>query len=242
MEKEESLADTVKTVFYAVVIAILIRTFLFEPFKIPSGSMYPTLYVGDYLFVSRYTYGYSKHSLPFSLPLFNGRIWEDMPQRGDVVVFKFPQDNKTDFIKRIIGLPGDKVKMSGGRLYINGKAVSREDAGDFVIRDEGGNAERFHQYTETLPEGFKHTIIEISDKENADNTLEVTVPQGSFFVMGDNRDKSNDSRFDVGFVPFENLVGKARFLFFSHNDEGAWYKPWTWPKKIRWERLFDKIK
>lgn len=242
MEKEESLADTVKTVFYAVVIAILIRTFLFEPFKIPSGSMYPTLYVGDYLFVSKYTYGYSKHSLPFSLPLFNGRIWEDMPQRGDVVVFKFPQDNKTDFIKRIIGLPGDNVKMSGGRLYINGKAVSREDAGDFVIRDEGGNAERFHQYTETLPEGFKHTIIEISDKENADNTLEVTVPQGSFFVMGDNRDKSNDSRFDVGFVPFENLVGKARFLFFSHNDEGAWYKPWTWPKKIRWERLFDKIK
>ena len=114
MEKEESLADTVKTVFYAVVIAILIRTFLFEPFKIPSGSMYPTLYVGDYLFVSKYTYGYSKHSLPFSLPLFNGRIWEDMPQRGDVVVFKFPQDNKTDFIKRIIGLPGDKVKMSGG--------------------------------------------------------------------------------------------------------------------------------
>ena len=113
MEKEESLADTVKTVFYAVVIAILIRTFLFEPFKIPSGSMYPTLYVGDYLFVSKYTYGYSKHSLPFSLPLFNGRIWEDMPQRGDVVVFKFPQDNKTDFIKRIIGLPGDKVKMSG---------------------------------------------------------------------------------------------------------------------------------
>ena len=209
MEKEESLADTVKTVFYAVVIAILIRTFLFEPFKIPSGSMYPTLYVGDYLFVSKYTYGYSKHSLPFSLPLFNGRIWEDMPQRGDVVVFKFPQDNKTDFIKRIIGLPGDKVIMSGGRLYINGKAVSREDAGDFVIRDD---------------------------------TLEVTVPQGSFFVMGDNRDKSNDSRFDVGFVPFENLVGKARFLFFSHNDEGAWYKPWTWPKKIRWERLFDKIK
>lgn len=110
MEKEESLADTVKTVFYAVVIAILIRTFLFEPFKIPSGSMYPTLYVGDYLFVYKYTYGYSKHSLPFSLPLFNGRIWEDMPQRGDVVVFKFPQDNKTDFIKRIIGLPGDKVK------------------------------------------------------------------------------------------------------------------------------------
>ena len=239
MEKEESLADTIKTVFYAIVIAILIRTFLFEPFKIPSGSMYPTLYVGDYLFVSKYTYGYSKHSLPFSLPLISGRIWADMPERGDVVVFKFPQDNKTDFIKRIIGLPGDKVKVEDGRLYINDKLIERKEAEDFVIRDAAGNAERFRQYKEVLPEGFEHMIIEISDMENADNILEVTVPQGSFFVMGDNRDKSNDSRFDVGFVPFENLVGKARFLFFSHNDEGAWYKPWTWPKKIRWERLFD---
>ncbi len=241
MEKEESLADTIKTVFYAIVIAILIRTFLFEPFKIPSGSMYPTLYVGDYLFVSKYTYGYSKHSLPFSLPLISGRIWADMPERGDVVVFKFPQDNKTDFIKRIIGLPGDKVKVEDGRLYINDKLIERKEAEDFVIRDAAGNAERFRQYKEVLPEGFEHMIIEISDMENADNILEVTVPQGSFFVMGDNRDKSNDSRFDVGFVPFENLVGKARFLFFSHNDEGAWYKPWTWPKKIRWERLFDTI-
>ncbi len=241
MEKEESLADTIKTVIYAIVIAILIRTFLFEPFKIPSGSMYPTLYVGDYLFVSKYTYGYSKHSLPFSLPLISGRIWADMPERGDVVVFKFPQDNKTDFIKRIIGLPGDKVKVQDGRLYINGKVVERKNDSDFVIRDAAGNAERFRQYTEVLPEGFTHRIIEVSDSEGSDNTIEVTVPQGSFFVMGDNRDKSNDSRFDVGFVPFENLVGKARFLFFSHNDEGAWYKPWTWPKKIRWERLFDKI-
>ena len=241
MEKDESFMDTVKTVIYAVVIAILIRTFLFEPFKIPSGSMYPTLYVGDYLFVSKYTYGYSKHSMPFSLPLFDGRIWEDMPQRGDVVVFKFPQDNKTDFIKRIIGLPGDKVKMSKGRLYINGKPVKREETEDFVIRDAQGNAERYRQYTEILPEGFEHKIIEVSDFENVDDTPEITVPQGSFFVMGDNRDRSDDSRVNVGFVPFENLVGKARFLFFSHNDEGVWYKPWSWPKKIRWERLFNKI-
>lgn len=241
MEKEESLMDTVKTVVYAIVIAILIRTFLFEPFKIPSGSMYPTLYVGDYLFVSKYTYGYSKHSMPFSLPLFNGRIWADMPKRGDVVVFKFPQDNKTDFIKRIIGLPGDKVRMINGRLFINGKMVDRDEKEDFVVRDEQGNAERFHQYIETLPEGKSHKIIEVSDIQAEDDTPEVTVPQGSFFVMGDNRDKSNDSRVDVGFVPFENLVGKARILFFSHNDEGAWYKPWTWPKKIRWDRLFNKI-
>lgn len=241
MEKDESLMDTVKTVVYAIVIAILIRTFMFEPFKIPSGSMYPTLYVGDYLFVSKYTYGYSKHSMPFSIPLFEGRVWADMPNRGDVVVFKFPQDNKTDFIKRIIGLPGDRVQMKNGRLYINGEIMNRNEQDDFVIRDAKGNAERYHQYIETLPEGFKHTIIEVSDNGNEDNTLEVTVPQGSFFVMGDNRDRSDDSRVNVGFVPFENLVGKARFLFFSHNDEGAWYKPWSWPKKIRWERLFNRI-
>lgn len=242
MEDDESLMDTVKTLFYAIVIAILIRTFLFEPFKIPSGSMYPTLYVGDYLFVSKYTYGYSKHSLPFSMPLFEGRIWADEPNRGDVVVFKFPQDNKTDYIKRIIGLPGDKVKLEDGRLYVNGELVNREEIEDFVIRDSQGNAERYHQYIETLPNDVKHKILEVSDSESEDNLPELAVPQGYYFVMGDNRDRSDDSRVNVGFVPFENLVGKARFLFFSHNDDGAWYKPWTWPKKIRWERLFNKIK
>ena len=242
MEDDESLMDTVKTLFYAIVIAILIRTFLFEPFKIPSGSMYPTLYVGDYLFVSKYTYGYSKHSLPFSMPLFEGRIWADEPNRGDVVVFKFPQDNKTDYIKRIIGLPGDKVKLEDGRLYVNGELVNREEIEDFVIRDSQGNAERYHQYIETLPNDVKHKILEVSDSESEANLPELTVPQGYYFVMGDNRDRSDDSRVNVGFVPFENLVGKARFLFFSHNDDGAWYKPWTWPKKIRWERLFNKIK
>ena len=233
MEDDESLMDTVKTLFYAIVIAILIRTFLFEPFKIPSGSMYPTLYVGDYLFVSKYTYGYSKHSLPFSMPLFEGRIWADEPNRGDVVVFKFPQDNKTDYIKRIIGLPGDKVKLEDGRLYVNGELVNREEIEDFVIRDSQGNAERYHQYIETLPNDVKHKILEVSDSESEDNLPELTVPQGYYFVMGDNRDRSDDSRVNVGFVPFENLVGKARFLFFSHNDDGAWYKPWTWMKLYR---------
>lgn len=223
-------------------IAIIIRTFLFEPFKIPSGSMYPTLHVGDYLFVSKYTYGYSKHSFPFSLPLFEGRIWADQPQRGDVVVFKFPQDNKTDFIKRIIGLPGDKIKMQDGILYINGKPVERQQIEDFVIRDKFGNGERYRQYVETLPNGVKHNILEISDQQEfVDNMVEVTVPENSYFVMGDNRDRSDDSRLSVGFVPFENLVGKARWLFFSHNTDDAWYKPWAWTKKIRFERMFKKI-
>lgn len=241
MEKEEGLLDTLKTIFFAILIAMVIRTFLFEPFKIPSGSMYPTLYVGDYLFVSKYTYGYSKHSFPFSMPLFDGRIWEDKPQRGDVVVFKFPQDNRTDFIKRIIGLPGDKIKLENGRLFINGEEVERKENEDFVLRDKMGNAERYHQYTETLPEGYQHQIIEVSDFENVDDMPEIEIPQNNYFVMGDNRDKSDDSRVNVGFVPAENLIGKARFLFFSNNENEAWYKPWVWPKKIRWSRLFNKI-
>lgn len=241
MDKEESFWDTIKTVFYAILIAIIIRTIWFEPFKIPSGSMYPTLYVGDYLFVSKYTYGYSKHSLPWSLPLFEGRIWEDEPERGDVVVFKYPQDNKTDFIKRVIGLPGDKIKLERGRLFINGEMVEREQVEDFTIRNAYGSAERYRQYIETLPNGKKHRILELSDHEAHDDFKEIVVPQGNYFMMGDNRDRSDDSRVNVGFVPAENLVGKARFLFFSHNEDEEWYKPWSWPKKIRWDRLFDSI-
>lgn len=242
MEKEESLAETIKTIVYAILIAVVIRTFLYEPFKIPSGSMYPSLYVGDFLFVSKYTYGYSKHSFPFSMPLFNGRIWSDEPQRGDVVVFKFPQDNKTDYIKRVIGLPGDKIKLENGRLYINGVLVEREPIDDFVLRDKYGNVERFRQYIETLPNGVKHNIIEVSDSEIYDDVPELTVPEGNYFMMGDNRDRSDDSRVNVGFVPFENLVGKARVLFFSYDStDGNWYELWNLPRKIRWSRLFNSI-
>ena len=242
MEKEESLAETIKTVIYAILIAVVIRTFLYEPFKIPSGSMYPSLYVGDFLFVSKYTYGYSKHSFPFSLPLFEGRIWTDEPERGDVVVFKFPQDNRTDYIKRVIGLPGDKIKLENGRLYINGNLVEREQIDDFVLRDKYGNVERFRQYVETLPNGVKHNILEVSDSELYDDVPEFTVPEGSYFMMGDNRDRSDDSRVNVGFVPYENLVGKARVLFFSYDGNGGpWYKLWNLPRQIRWSRMFDKI-
>lgn len=243
MEKEESFWDTIKTIVYAILIAVFIRTFFFEPFKIPSGSMYPTLYVGDFLFVSKYTYGYSKHSLPFSMPLWEGRIYSDEPQRGDVVVFKYPEDNKKDYIKRVIGLPGDRIKLENGRLYINGLLVEREQIEDFVLRDKYGNVERYRQYIEHLPNGVDHKILEISDEEIYDNVPEITIPEGNYFMMGDNRDRSDDSRVNVGFVPFENLVGKARRLFFSYeNGDGAWYEIWNLPRQIRWSRLFNKIK
>lgn len=241
-KKKDGWGETIKTIIYAVLIAVVIRSFLFEPFRIPSGSMYPTLEVGDYLFVSKYTYGYSRYSFPGGIIPFEGRIWADMPKRGDIVVFKFPVDNKTDFIKRVIGLPGDTIEVKRGRLYINNQMVEREEVGGYTVDEFVIRPENYTEYTETLPEGFKHNILEVSDYEpQVDNTTKVTVPEGHIFVMGDNRDRSDDSRVSVGFVPVENLVGKARFLFFSHNDKGAWYKPWTWPKMIRWSKIFNTL-
>ena len=240
-KKEESLGETFKMVIYAIVIAGVIRTFLFEPFKIPSGSMYPTLEVGDFLFVSKYTYGYSKHSFPFSFPGYEGRIWSDLPKRGDVVVFKYPGDNKTDFIKRVIGLPGDTIQMKNGRLYINGEPTKRETIGTYIIDEYVTLPMKYTEYVETFPEGTAHRILEISDEQKIDNTVEFKVPDGHYFMMGDNRDNSNDSRKDVGFVPFDNIEGKARFLFYSHDDSIVWYNPISWIGAIRWNRLFNKI-
>ncbi len=242
-KKEETLGETFKTVIYAIVIAGLIRTFWFEPFKIPSGSMYPTLEVGDFLFVSKYTYGYSRHSFPFSFPKFEGRIWADLPERGDVVVFKYPGDNKTDYIKRITGLPGDTVQVKGGRLYINGKVTHREKTGPYVIDEYTIFPQKYTEYKETLPEGKSIRIIEHSDDvQVVDNTPEFKVPAGHYFMMGDNRDNSNDSRQKVGMVPFDNIEGKARFLFYSHDQTIRWYNPITWLTSVRWDRIFRPIK
>ena len=214
-KKKETFGETIKTVFFAVLIAVVIRSLLIEPFRIPSGSMYPTLEVGDYLFVTKYTYGYSKHSFPASLMPIKGRIWASEPKRGDIVVFKFPVDNKTDFIKRVVGLPGDTVEVRRGVLYINDKPVEREKIGEYTLDEFVVRPETYTEYEETLPNGVKHRILEISDFERkVDNTTKVTVPEGHYFVMGDNRDRSDDSRVSVGFVPLENLVGKARFLFY----------------------------
>lgn len=241
-EESSSWKENLKTVFLAILIALIIRSFLFEPFRIPSGSMYPTLQVGDYLFVSKYSYGYSRFSFPAGLPLFEGRIWYSEPKRGDVVVFKFPKNPHTDFIKRIIGLPGDKVQVIDGRLYINGEKVARSEKDRYVIDEYVAVPEFYHQYEETLPGGKVHNIIEVSDEERiVDNTEEMVVPQDMFFMMGDNRDRSDDSRLSVGFVPKENLVGKAKFIFFSHSDKGKLIKPWTWFNAIRWRRFFRGI-
>ncbi len=231
--------ETVQTIIYAVLIAVVVRTLAFEPFSIPSGSMLPTLRVGDYLFVAKYAYGYSRYSLPFGLPLIPGRPFFDEPERGDVVVFKLPSDNETDYIKRIVGLPGDRIRVIGGILHINGAPVRRQRIEDYVRRTPHGGVVRMAQYIETLPNGRRHRIIEMSDDWALDNTGEYTVPPGHYFAMGDNRDNSLDSRVigGVGFVPALNLVGRAELLFFSLDPDR-----WFWdPRAIRFDRLFRGI-
>jgi signal peptidase I len=240
-----STKDFVKTVLYAVVIAIGVRTIGYEPFNIPSGSMEPTLLVGDYLFVSKFSYGYSRHSLPFSLPLIpaDTRLLFTEPKRGDVVVFKLPADNKTDYIKRLIGLPGDRIQVIGGILHINGQAVTRERVRD-TCHDETprGLGVRSARYVETLPNGVTHYICEQTDQGPNDNTGVYTVPPGHYFAMGDNRDNSQDSRsMEVGFIPRENLVGRAEFLFFSTNGTAPLWEVWKLGSVLRFSRFFNGI-
>jgi len=238
-----TLWETVRTVLYAVAIAITIRIFAYEPFNIPSGSMIPTLLVGDYLFVSKFSYGYSRYSLPWGLPWIKGRILADQPERGDVVVFKLPTDNKTDYIKRLMGLPGDTIQVVKGILQINGEPVQREKVEERKVPIQGAFFTQVTEYIETLPNGRKHRIWERSDEEMLDNTPVYTVPAGHYFAMGDNRDSSQDSRVTsaVGPVPFENLVGRAEFLFFSHDDSARLWEIWKWPFAIRYSRLGDGI-
>lgn len=233
--------ETVKTLLYAVLIALAIRTVAFEPFNIPSGSMIPTLLVGDYLFVSKYSYGYSRHSLPFAPPLFGGRVFGTLPERGDVAVFKLPRDNRTDYIKRIVGLPGDRIQVRRGRLYVNGEIAARRRLDDLPLGPLGTGVP---QFVETLPGGSEHLIVERrGDVGGLDNTPVFTVPAGHVFAMGDNRDDSSDSRVlrEVGFIPVENLVGRAEFLFFSHDSSAYLWEVWKWPAAIRWRRLFQPV-
>jgi signal peptidase I len=241
--KEGGIAETIRVIFHALIIALVIRTFLFQPFNIPSGSMKATLLVGDYLFVSKYSYGYSHYSLPFSPPLFSGRIFGVEPNRGDVVVFRLPKDDSTDYIKRVIGFPGDRIEMKQGVLHINDQPVKRERMDDFIDTDESGVAVPVKRWRETLPNGVSYTTLDLVDNSFADNTPVYVVPAGHYFMMGDNRDNSTDSRFpQVGYVPFENIIGRAQVIFFSVADgERAW-QIWRWPWAVRWNRLLTLVR
>jgi signal peptidase I len=253
-KQQESWGDFARTVIYALLIAMAFRTAAYEPFNIPSESMLPTLLYGDYLLVSKPSYGYSRHSLPFDLPLFEGRIFESPVERGDVAVFKWPGDNSTAYIKRIIGLPGDTVKVRNDVLYINGEAVKRERVEDFQHPDRD---RVYQQFRETLPNGVSYMTLQFRYTE-VDNTKVYTVPEGHYFAMGDNRDDSSYSRkplppfcikrpvpgTGVGFIPAVNMVGRADVLFFStcgSDCDAPLWKPWNWFTAMRYDRFFDTI-
>ncbi|MCD8570155.1 MAG: signal peptidase I [Alphaproteobacteria bacterium] len=238
----QEIGEFTKTALIAVFLAVLIRTFLYEPFNIPSGSMLPTLEIGDYLFVYKPEYGYSRYSFPFGLAPIEGRIWEDEPERGDVIVFKLPTNTSIDYIKRLVGMPGDTVQVAQGRLYINGQLVDRKLVGTKLVDDHGRGSFEMTEYIETLPGGAQHRIYEESDDRPLDNTDVYTVPAGHYFLMGDNRDNSQDSRVSnmVGFVPFENIVA-ADFIFFSTNGTAGLLEFWKWPWTVRANRFFVGI-
>jgi signal peptidase I len=260
--------EIVKTVAYALGIALVLRVLLFQPFTIPSASMEPNLLQGDYIIVSKYSYGWSKHSIPFSPPLFKGRILGKTPKRGDIIVFKLPRDPNIDYIKRLIGLPGDKVQVRGGVVYINGKALARKELPSALV-DTGYTTVRAGRFEETNPEGRKYVTQDYGPDSEADNTGVYVVPENCYFFMGDNRDNSLDSRFDpgmafksgagacrwdynndqyigmqegVGFVPAENLVGRAQLILLSWNAEAHLFKPWTWFTDARTNRFFRVLK
>tara|TARA_B100001964_G_scaffold137462_1_gene151659 strand:+ start:959 stop:1735 length:777 start_codon:yes stop_codon:yes gene_type:complete len=238
-DKDGGLKEFLITIAYAVLIAVCTRAFAYEPFSIPSGSMKPTLLVGDYLFVSKLSYGYSRFSLPLNPPLISDRILFTEPERGDVAVFRLPSNTDIDYIKRLVGLPGDKIQVKQGILNINGKAVKRKRVDDYLVDNGFGSVRRIARYIETLPNGREHFINETGGDDQAnDNTRIYTVPEGHYFAMGDNRDNSKDSRYaDVGFIPRQNLIGRAEVKFFSI-DGGGW-KFWQW--RPRFERFFDGI-
>ncbi|HIA21249.1 MAG TPA: signal peptidase I [Alphaproteobacteria bacterium] len=238
-ESSNAFWETFRTVLYAMIIAVLVRTFAYEPFNIPSGSMIPNLLVGDYLFVSKFSYGYSRYSFPYGFGVFDGRIWGTPPERGDVAVFKLPRDNETDYIKRIVGLPGDEIQVLGGVLHINGQIVERFRLDDYVYRDRFGNHNKVKQYLENMPNGKSYRVLDSDPFGSLDNTPIYVVPQGHYFAMGDNRDNSSDSRVlqQVGYIPEENLVGRAEILFFSTNGSARLWQVWRWPFSIRFLRF-----
>ena len=238
------IKENVKTLFYALIIAIIIRSLFFQPFYIPSSSMEPNLLVGDRLFVSKYTYGYSKHSFPFSPNIFSGRVLFNEPKRGDVVVFKTPVDNRTDYIKRLIGLPGDSIQFINGEIYLNNNQIFKNKIKTKKKIYCGKNVFESELYEEKLPNGVKY-IAAYSKNNTYKNSDKFVVPDNHYFFLGDNRDCSKDSRFlsSVGYVNKDNIVGKARILFFSSDYRvGSFFKIWDWKNILRFDRFFKKIK
>lgn len=233
--------DFGKVIVEALLIAAVIRTFIFGLVVIPSASMVPTLLIGDYLYVTKYAYGYSKHSFPFSAAPFSGRIFGTEPKLGDIVVFR-GADKKTDYIKRLVGLPGDKIQMIEGVLHINGRSVPKVKIADFVETDKYGNQKTVQRFLETLPNGVKHNSLDYGDTR-ADNTNVFEIPSGHYFMMGDSRDNSNDSRFQdsVRMVAFEDIVGRADFVLLSLANGGSFLEFWNWPDNIRTERMFTSL-
>ena len=243
MFNKDFIIENLKTLFYALVIAVVIRSLLIQPFYIPSSSMEPNLLVGDRIFVTKYSYGYSKHSFPFSPPIFDGRIISNEPKRGDIVVFKTPADNRTDYIKRLIGLPGDKVQFINSNLYINSSEVLKSRVSKDDIIYCGNNKINVFTFEEILSNEKKHTAVYLKDF-TFQNSDPFTVPKNHYFFLGDNRDCSKDSRFltSVGYVHKDNLVGKAQFIFFSSDKSiGSIFSFWKWNKSLRLDRFLKKI-
>jgi signal peptidase I len=242
----QETVEIVKTVLTALIIAVVLKTIFFQPFTIPSASMEPNLYQGDYIVVSKFAYGWSHHSIPFSPPLFHGRIFGHAPKRGDIVVFKLPRDGKTDYIKRVIGLPGDRIQVKGGVVWLNGQRVPRRMTAS-VREDSGyGFTRDVMRFRETLPDGKSYMTNDYGPGQRLDDTGVYVVPAGHYFMMGDNRDNSLDSRVPagdggVGFVPAENLVGKAEVIAFSWDKGVSLFKPWTWILDAQPSRFFQRL-
>ena len=237
------IVDNLKTLLYALVIAVLLRSLFYQPFYIPSSSMEPTLLVGDRLFVSKYTYGYSKHSFPFSPPIHNKRVFSKEPVRGDLVVFKTPADNRTDYIKRLIGLPGDRIQFVNGDILLNKNKILRRKLNEKIQIRCGNMNIPVIAYEETLPNGIKYKAV-YSSVGTLKNSDEYIVPNDHFFFLGDNRDCSKDSRFlsEVGYVKRLNLVGKAKIIFFSNDTfKGSFLKFWNWNNSLRINRTFKRL-
>ena len=237
------IVDNIKTLIYALIIAVLLRSLLYQPFYIPSSSMEPTLLVGDRLFVSKFAYGYSKHSFPFSPPIYKKRIFFKQPQRGDLIVFKTPSDNRTDYIKRLIGMPGDTLQFKNGDILLNKKKIIRKEIAENININCGNINLSVKIYEETLPNGVKYKAA-YNSAGTLQNTDVYTVPDNHYFLLGDNRDCSKDSRFlsEVGYVNKLNIVGKAKLIFFSNDTiKSSVLKFWNWNKSLRTKRTFKRL-